>query len=321
MIDLSISIVNTNNWHYLDPCLRSIIDNTHMIKYEILVVDNASTDGSTEKIQEYYPEVILSINQKRFGFAKNNNINLKKSRGRYLMLLNDDTLVQPDSLAKAVKYMDENLEIGMIGCKMVSPDGTVQQASARRLPTLTSMLWKELGLSYRFYKSRVFSPYLIDDQDYSSIKKIEFPSEAGLIIRKSIVNEIGLLDEQFFMYGEGADWARRMKKSGYKAVFFPECPITHFGNVTNQRSGNLKLYEQYYKSTYLYFRKESFLCGLIYQLLVTSIFSLKILIFFMIYILSMRRYKPYPDVFAFYWASIRLMIFKLPDINYPFPLN
>lgn len=318
MIDLSISIVNTNNWGYLDGCLRSILENTHMIQYEILVVDNASTDGSAQKIRETYPDVILSINQERFGFAKNNNINLKKSRGRYLMLLNDDTLVWPGALDRAVKYLDENLGVGAIGCKMVSPDGSIQLASARRVPTLTSVLWKELGLGYRF--PRIFGPYLIDEQDHSSIRKIELPSEAGWIVRKSIVDEIGLLDEQFFMYGEGADWARRMNKMGYQVVFFPDCPITHFGNVTNRRSGSIKSHEQYYKSMYLYFRKESLLSSLIYQGLVTSVFLGKTIIFFLLYILSLGTYKPFPEVFAFYWASIRLMIFKVWDANYPFPV-
>jgi GT2 family glycosyltransferase len=282
-----------------------------------LVVDNASTDGSTQKIQEAYPEVILSANQERYGFARNNNINLKISKGRYFMLLNDDTLVQPGSLDRAVKYLDENLDIGTIGCKMVSPDGSIQLASARRVPTLMSALWKELGLSYRL--PRIFGPYLINDQHHFSIRKIELPSEAGWIVRKSIVDEIGLLDEQFFMYGEGADWARRMKNKGYQSVFFPGCPITHFGNATNRRSGNIKSHEQYYKSTYLYFRKESLLSGLIYQLLVISVFSLKTMLLFLLYVLSLRAYKPYPEIFAFYRASICLMIFKLSDVNYPFP--
>ncbi len=319
MIDLSISIVNTSNWKYLDPCLRSIIENTHVIRYEILVVDNASTDGSTEKIRELYPNVILSAHQKRYGFAKNNNVNLEKSQGRYLMLLNDDTLVQSGSLDRAVKYLDENPDVGMIGCKMLSPDGTVQVASARRLPTLLSIMWKELGLSFRF--PRVFSSYLVDEYDHSSIRKVDLPSEAGWIVRKSIADEIGLLDERFFMYGEGADWARRIKKKGYKAMFFPDSPITHFGNVTNQKAGNLRSYEQYYKSTYLYFSKESLLSGVIYRILITSIFSFKILVFLFLYLLTLGTYKPYPEIFAFYWASIRLMVFKLPDANYPFPVN
>lgn len=321
MIDLSISIVNTNNWKYLGPCLRSIIDNTHHISYEILVVDNASTDNSVQEIRKNFPEVILSVNKKRYGFAKNNNINLRKSAGRYLMLLNDDTLVQNGALDKAIEYLDAHQEVGVVGCKMISPDGTVQIASGRRLPTLMTILWKELGLSYRFPKSPIFARHTIGNWDHNSLRKIEFSSEAGLIIRKHIVDEIGLLDEQFFMYGEGADWFRRMKKAKVKVVFFPDCPIVHFGNVTNVRNGNIKMYEQYYKSTYLYFRKESLFLGAGYRLLVTTVFSIKYLLFLALYIFSLGNYKPYPDIFTYYRAALRLMLFKLHDANYPFPVT
>jgi GT2 family glycosyltransferase len=318
MIDLSISIVNTNNWGYLESCLRSIIENTHNISYEILVVDNASNDNSVESIKEIFPQVILSVNKARHGFAKNNNINLEKSTGRYLMLLNDDTLVLPGSLENAISYLEANKDVGMIGCKMLSPDGSVQFASGRRLPILITILWKELGLSYRFNKNPIFAWHTIGNWDHNSLHEIELPSEAGLIVRKTIIDEVGLLDEHFFMYGEGADWARRIKKYGCKVMFFPDCSIIHFGNVTNQRSGNIKTYEQYYKSTYLYFRKESLVAGVTYQSLITLIFSIKYLIYYFLYIVSLGNYKPYPDIFTFYRATIRLMLFKLQDANYPF---
>src|SRR5690242_2560419 len=148
MTDLSISIINTSNWRYLEPCIRAVMQNTFNIAYEILVVDNASEDGSADLIRKNFPEVILTVNSERFGFAKNNNINLQKSSGRYLMLLNDDTLVQNKSLDIAIQYMDGNPDIGMIGCKMINPDGTFQPTSARRFQTLLSTLWSESGLRW-----------------------------------------------------------------------------------------------------------------------------------------------------------------------------
>jgi len=321
LIDLSISIVNTNNWKYLEPCLRAIIDHTYGINYEILVVDNASDDASVENIRRYFPNVILTVNKERYGFAKNNNINLRKSTGRYIMLLNDDTLVQPSSLDKAIVYLDANTNVGMLGCKMISPDGTVQVASGRRLPTLTTVLWKELGLSFRFNKSVIFASHTIGNWNHNSIREIELPSEAGMIIRKKVVDEIGSLDERFFMFGEGADWCRRITKAGWKVMFLPEASIVHFGNTTNQRSGSIRMYEQYYKSTYLYFNKESRFSGFVYRLLITSIFSIKYLIVSLIYVISMGTYKPYLDVFKYYGASIILMLFKLNDSNYPFAIE
>lgn len=321
MVDLSISLVNTSNWRYLEPCIQSIISNTQKITYEILVVDNASTDGSVENIAKLFPNVILSVNEKRFGFAKNNNINLRKSKGRYIILLNDDTLVQLGALDYAVRYLDENPDISGAGCQMVSPDGSIQIASGRRVPTLLTILWKELGLSFRFHKNPVFAWHTIGEWNHNTLRIIEFPSEAGWVMKKSVIEKIGLLDEIFFMYGEGADWARRIKKSGNKIVFLPESKIVHFGNVTNQRTGNIKSYLQYYKSTYLFFSKQSYWHGLIYRLLIIAIFFVKIVFFGLLYFLSFGFYKPYPDIFKYYSSLLSLMLFRLSEEHYPFNMN
>lgn len=317
MVDLSISLVNTSNWQYLGPCIQSIISNTQKITYEILVVDNASTDGSVENIMRLFPQVILSVNEKRFGFAKNNNINIRKSRGRNVILLNDDTLVQPGALDYAVQYLDEYPDIAGVGCQMLSPDGSIQIASGRRLPTLLTVLWKELGVSYRFNKNPFFAWHTIGEWDHNSQRLIDLPSEAGWIMRRSVIDEVGLLDEAFFMYGEGADWARRIKLAGNKIIFLPECKITHFGNVTNQRTGNIKSYIQYYKSTYLYFSRKSHLQGLTYRLLMSAIFLIKIALFGILYFFSFGSYKPYPDVFKYYSSAINLMLFHLKEEHYP----
>lgn len=319
MIDLSISLVNTNNWHYLEPCIRSIIENTHTISYEILVVDNASSDGSAERIRREFPAVILSVNERRHGFAKNNNKNLRKSRGRYVMLLNDDVLVQPHALDAALLYLDANPDVAGVACQMVSPDGSVQTASGRRLPTLLTILWKELGLSYRFNKSPVFAWQTIGDWDHNSRRFIDLPSEAGWIMRRQVTDQVGLLDEDFFMYGEGADWARRIKKAGHRIIFLPECRIVHFGNVTNQRSGNIKSYIQYYKSTYLYFLKRNWAQGLAYRLIMIAIFLVKTVFFGLLYLLSLGFYLPYPDIFKYYSSALNLLLFRLHDENHPFP--
>lgn len=321
MIDLSISLVNTNNWHYLEPCIRSIIENTHSIKYEMLVVDNASSDGSAGKIREHFPQVILSVNEKKYGFAKNNNINLRKSRGRYVMLLNDDTLIQPYALDAALQYLDEHADIAGVACQMVSPDGSIQTASGRRLPTLLTIFWRELGLSYRFNKNPVFARQTIGEWDHNSQRMVDLPSEAGWIMRRSVIEQVGLLDEDFFMYGEGADWAGRIKRAGHRIMFLPECRIVHFGNVTNQRTGNIKSYIQYYKSTYLYFLKRNWVQGLVYRLMMIAIFSFKIMFFGILYFLSLGFYKPYPDIFTYHLSALELLVFRLHDENYPFVVN
>jgi GT2 family glycosyltransferase len=312
MIDLSISIVNTGNWKYLEPCLRSIMDNTYAITYEILVVDNASDDGSAALITKNFPDVILTVNPRRYGFARNNNINLRKSSGRYVMLLNDDTLVQPGSLDVAVKYMDDHEDVGMVGCKMIDPDGTFQHTSARRFRTLLDTFFSEMGLSRQY--RRLFPP------DANTLREIDLPQESGMILRKIVLDEVGLLDEQFFMFGEGADWCRRIKRTGWKIVFLPDSRIIHFGNVTNQKA-SLKMFIQGYKSTYLYFRKEGNFTAECFRAMILTIYALKYLFVRLRYSLAQSRSDTLPEILMYYLALINFMSTGIHDPQSPYPID
>jgi GT2 family glycosyltransferase len=308
MIDLSISIINTSNWKYLEPCIQAIMDNTFNITYEILVVDNASEDGSVDLVRKNFPNVIQTINPQRFGFAKNNNINLRKSSGRYLMLLNDDTLVQNGSLDIAIKYMDDHPDIGMVGCKMINPDGTFQPTSARRFQTLLSTLFSESGLRWRFKK--LFPP------DENTIREIDLPQESGMIMRRAVLDKVGLLDERFFMFGEGADFCRRVKRAGWKIVFLPDCRIVHFGDTTNKRA-SLKMFIQSYKSTYLYFGKESMVTARFYRLLILMIYTIKYLMMRVWYALTRR--EELLQILKYHHALIDFMLTGINDPQHPYP--
>lgn len=312
MTDLSISIVNTSNWGYLEPCIKAIIGNTQNISYEILVVDNASDDGSADLISKNFPEVILTINPRRYGFARNNNINLRKSSGRYLMLLNDDTLVQAECLERAVEYLDNHPDIGMIGCKMINPDGTFQASSVRHFRTLISVLLFESRLIQQFMK--LFPP------DENSIREIDLPEEAGMIICKNVIDQVGLLDEQFFMFGEGADWCRRIKRAGWKIIFLPDCRIIHFGGATNKKA-SLKMFIQGYKSTYLYFRKESALTSECYRLLILIVYMSKYFLASAHGFLSRRKKESIAGVLQHYHALINFMLSGIKDPQYPYPID
>lgn len=312
LVDISISIVNTSNWKYLEPCIKSIIANIHNIRYEILVVDNVSDDGSPDKIKNAFPEVILSINAQRYGFAKNNNINLRKSSGRYVMLLNDDTLVLPESLDNAIKYLDEHREVGGIGCKMTDPNGKFQYTSARKLPTLFSKLISECALGRIMQRKLMF--------DGNSAKEIDLPQEAGMILRKEVVDKVGLLDEQFFMYGEGADWCQRIKRAGWKIVYLPSCPIIHFNGVTNRKS-SLKMFIQSYKSTYLYFRKGSIITSQLYRILIILIYLIKYFVVTVKSLLNSGQKKQASEILVYYSALINFLVFRLDDPQYPYPIN
>lgn len=314
LVDLSISIVNTSNWTFLKPCIESIYKNVKGISFEILVVDNASTDGSTEKIRELFPEVVLSVNATKFGFAKNNNINLKKASGRYLMLLNDDTLMLPGTLEKAVNFLDSHGDIGVVGCEMVYPNGEYQRASARKFRSLYSEFLIETGLN------RSVNYISIDRQDAAGFAEIDLCSEAGLIVRQEVVQQIGYLDEQFFMFGEGADWCKRIKRAKWKIVFLAGSQIIHYGDQTNKRV-KVKMYLQLYKSTYLFLRKYSKIEGIVYRFFILEIFFLKKLLTRLLLIVSRKDYgNNKVDKIEYYDALLELFARRIREENYPLPI-
>lgn len=317
MIDLSISIVNTSNWKYLEPCLVSIIETVKKSSYEILVVDNASDDGSAEYVKREFPHVILAVNERRYGFAKNNNLNLRSSHGRYLMLLNDDTIVLENALDNAVAYLDRNPDVGAVGCKMVNPDGTIQYTSARQFYTVLDALWIETGLSDRFKQSRVFSAHTLGHWNHNTLREIDFPLEAGMIVRSQVVAQVGLLDERFFMFGEGLDWCKRIKRAGWKIMFLPDCPIVHFGGATNRKS-SIKMFIQHYKSVYLYFKKASVVQGFCYWFLILTIYSAKFGVIYLKRLMTGARDQASAESLTYYRALLDLMLFRLGDPNYPF---
>tara|TARA_Y100001970_G_scaffold109518_1_gene136823 strand:+ start:42421 stop:43377 length:957 start_codon:yes stop_codon:yes gene_type:complete len=313
--ELSISIVNTSNWKYLSPCLNSIYDNISAMNFEILVVDNHSDDGSKKKIRESFPNVILSCNERRFGFAKNNNINLKKSSGDFILLLNDDTLLIDDTLELAINFMKKNTDVGILGCRMIDPDGKVQKSSARRFDTLLSTFIAESGISNIF---RSYSTSIIEHSGENIISEIDCPQESGMIIRRKTLEEIGLLDEKFFMFGEGLDWCRRIKNKDWKIIYFPLCKIIHFGGETNSKI-NKKMYLQHYKSMNIYFSKISRAQGFLHRVLIIFIYSYKYL--FKIIENFFRKIigKEKNEKISLYKSIIDLFLFRYDDQNYPFP--
>ncbi len=309
-MDLSISIVNTSNWTFLKPCLESIYTNIKNISFEILVVDNVSDDGSSENIRVLFPDVILTRNAKRHGFAKNNNFNLQKASGRYLMLLNDDTLMLPGTIEKAIEVMDQNPEIGMLGCKMICPDGEYQKASARKFRTLLSELIIETGL-FRLFPQIYITPG-------TELTEVDMPSEAGMMVRREVVNEVGLLDDRFFMFGEGADWCRRIKAAGWKIVYYAGCPVIHFGGTTNKRS-SLKMYVQFYKSTYLFFQKESRFKSAVYRGLLMAVFGGKKVLLWVGAKISPGNKAHYEEMKPYYDAMLDYLLNRFHDADYPYP--
>ncbi|MCL5090383.1 MAG: glycosyltransferase family 2 protein [Patescibacteria group bacterium] len=254
--DISIIILNFNTKDLLKQCLESVIKSTvysrqkTVDKIEIIVVDNASEDGSIEMIEKEFLEkekkvqddkkdkirIKLIKNKENLGFAAGNNVGLKEAKGRYILFLNSDTIVFPQTLEKMVKYLDENPEVGLATCRVEFLDGTLDPASHRGFPTPWRSFTYFLGLEKLFPHSRLFSGYHLGHLNQNETHEIDTPTGAFYLVRKEILDKIGSFDERYFMYAEDIDLSLRIKKTGWKVMFVPIAKIIHI----KKQSGRAK---------------------------------------------------------------------------------
>lgn len=233
---LSIVIVNYNVKYFLEQCLHSVRKATLNLDAEVFVVDNNSVDGSLEMLSQKFPEVKLIANKDNLGFSRANNQAIAKSSGEYVLLLNPDTVVEDDTFTKVVQFMDEHSEAGGLGVKMVDGQGKFLPESKRGLPTPSVAFYKIFGLSKIFPKSKLFGKYHLGYLDKEKTHEVEILSGAFMLLRKSVLDKIGLLDETFFMYGEDIDLSYRIIKAGYKNYYFPGTRIIHYKGESTKKS-------------------------------------------------------------------------------------
>lgn len=251
---LSVVIVNYNVKYFLEQCLRSVAKATQGIDAEVYVVDNSSVDGSNEMVRAKFPEVKLIANKENVGFSKANNQAIELSNAQYVLLLNPDTVVQEDSLSKCIQYMDENPDCGGLGVRMIDGNGKFLPESKRGLPTPEVALYKMLGLNKIFPKSRKFGKYHLGYLNEHETNEVDVLAGAFMMLRKSVLDEIGLLDETFFMYGEDVDLSYRISQAGYKNIYFPETSIIHYkGESTKKASANYVFV--FYRAMIIFSRK------------------------------------------------------------------
>lgn len=233
---LSIVIVNYNVEHFLEQCLISVGRAMKDIEAEVFVVDNNSVDGSLRMLREKFPEVILIANTSNLGFSKANNQAIRLSKGEYVLLLNPDTVVEDDTFQKMLAFMDSNANAGGLGVKMLDGQGTFLPESKRGLPTPLTAFYKIFGLSRLFPKSRRFGKYHLGYLNNDQIHEVEVLAGAFMLLRKTVLEKIGLLDEAFFMYGEDIDLSYRINLAGYKNYYFPETRIIHYKGESTKKS-------------------------------------------------------------------------------------
>lgn len=253
-MDLSIVVVNYNVKHFLEQCLYSVYKAVKNIDAEIFVVDNNSVDGSCTMVKEKFPEVHLIENKENLGFSTANNQAIKISKGRYVLLLNPDTFVQEDTLEKCLKFSDEHPDMGGLGVKMIDGKGDFLPESKRSLPTPAVSFYKIFGLASLFPKSKTFGKYHLGFLDNDKTHKVDVLAGAYMFLRKSVLDEIGLLDEAFFMYGEDIDLSYRITKAGYSNYYYPDTPIIHYKGESTKK-GSINYVMVFYNAMIIFARK------------------------------------------------------------------
>ncbi len=231
---ISVVIVVWNAQKYVLECLESLREHCRDTYYEVVVVDNASTDGTPELIERLFPEFKLIRNRENLGFAKANNIGISQCSGDYICLVNSDVKFRDNCLLMMSQYLSQNPGIAMIGPKMLWPDGRVRR-STMRFPTVWNLFCRALGL-HRISRSRIFGGQLMADFDHESTRAVEVLNGWFVMVRRNSLERVGLLDPQFFMYGEDIDWCYRFHKAGERILFFSGAGAIHYGGASSAKA-------------------------------------------------------------------------------------
>tara|TARA_B100002051_G_scaffold276828_1_gene329647 strand:- start:1731 stop:3779 length:2049 start_codon:yes stop_codon:yes gene_type:complete len=257
MVDLSIIIVSYNVKDFLTQCIKSIErSNFKDRKYEIIIVDNDSHDGTQDLIKQSFDNIKFIQNTNNLGFSKAVNLGISKSSGKYICLLNPDVIVDNNCFSDLLNKIDENENIGCIGPKILNTDGTIQHSCKRSFPTPLNSFFRLFGLDKLFPKSKFFSSYNLTYLNIDVTHSVESLSGAFMIFRKKIIEEIGLLDENFFMFGEDIDFCHRIKSKGYSIIYYPRVEIIHYKGES-VKSSQYDMVSVFYDSMKIYFNKYS----------------------------------------------------------------
>lgn len=259
-LKLSVIIVNYNVKYYLDQCIRSVLRAFEEMNTpaEIIVVDNHSADGSVDYLEQRYPQKLYPMvrfvrSAHNLGFARANNIAIRQSRGEYVLLLNPDTIVGEDALKASVDFMDVHEDAGAVGVRMLGAQGRRAMESRRGLPTPMVSFFKMLGFCNRWPHHRLFGKYYMGYLPWDEPCQIEVVSGAYCMLRRKALDEVGLLDEDFFMYGEDIDLSYRVLKGGYHNYYLP-VDILHYKGESTQKS-SFRYVHVFYEAMLIFFRK------------------------------------------------------------------
>lgn len=252
---LTVVIVNYNVRYYLDQCLDALMQSIrgHRLEAEVYVVDNHSKDGSVEYLRKRFSDVHFIESPHNLGFARANNIAIRKSEAEYVLLLNPDTVVGKDVIPEALDFMDQHPDAGALGVHMIDSAGRSARESRRGLPSPMVAFYKMAGLCSCFPKSKRFGHYYMSDMPWDQAGRIEVVSGAFCLLRKVAIDQVGPLDEDFFMYGEDIDLSYRVLKGGYHNYYFPKLILHYKGESTHKSS--FRYVHVFYEAMLIFFRK------------------------------------------------------------------
>jgi GT2 family glycosyltransferase len=253
-MDLSVIIVNYNTKQLTMECIHSLLQARTQIQYEIILVDNSSSDGTVGEVTTRFPEVVIIPNSRNVGFSKANNQGMVQATGRYILLLNSDTVVEDHTLDTMIRYMDRHPGVGASGCKLVLADGTLDEACKRGFPTPLASFYYAFGFSKLFPNNPAFNQYKLSHLDPDHTYEVDCLVGAFMLVRREVIEQVGGLDEAFFMYGEDIDWCYRIKQAGWKIVYYPETTVIHYKGASSRRKP-FKIVYEFHRAMILFHRK------------------------------------------------------------------
>ena len=269
-MDVSIIIVAWNVKELLRNCLKSVYEETKGVEFEVIYVDNASEDGSVEMVAGEFGKTKIIRNTENKGFIIANNQGIAIAKGRYVLLLNSDTIVLDNAIAKIVDFADELPEVGVVGGKVLNPDGTLQR-SCFMYPSILNTFLSSTYLSRMFPRSVFFGREYYTWWDYDDVREVETIGGCFSLVRKTAIEQVGLMDASYFVYGDDPDWCFRFKKKGWKIMFTPYPKIIHYGGQTTNRMAD-KFLLQLFGSKLIFMKKHGRRLAFPLACLVTAMF-------------------------------------------------
>ena len=302
---ISIVIVSWNTARFLENCLASILANPPTSPFETWVVDNASTDDSPRMVREKFPQVQLIENRENVGFARANNQAIQRCAGKYVLLLNPDTLVESGALQALVDFLDKRPEAGAAGARILNPNRSLQ-ISSHPCPTLSRELWRLFHLD----RLSPYAEYPLTKWKTERAREVDVLMGACLLLRKEVLDQVGFLDEDYFMYSEEVDLCYRIQRAGWRLYWVPQAEIVHFGGQSTQQVPT-EMFLNLYQSKIKYFRKHyGWLAAHIYKLILrVAALSRLVLAPFVIFEHSSRRQK-HLTLVDHYWR----LVLELPGM-------